>query len=167
VVKCKEYKSISILYIYGNHEDIIHSIYVKQVIEQWEPSKNRAFTTWGADWDYFGAANHVIITLYPSPCVKNLILWVGYKNDSCIREIQENSIKSSLQNSLSYILLQMVCAYYCAPYPKWPCVKHEANMWCPCCMTSFYSRTFYFLLYSLMINIVTTSSEVTDVTNHF
>ena len=52
-------------------------------------------------------------------------------------------IKSSLQNSLPYILLQMVCASYCAPYPKWPCVKHEANMWCPCYMTSFCSRTFY------------------------
>jgi len=33
-----------------------------------------------------------------------LILRVGYKNNSCIRETQENSIKSSLQNSLPYIL---------------------------------------------------------------
>ena len=31
---------------------------------------------------------------------------------------QENSIESSVQTSLSYILLQMVCASYCVPYPK-------------------------------------------------
>ena len=96
-----------------------------------------------------------------------LILRVGYKNYSYIRETQENSIKSSLQNSLSYILLQMVHANYCAPYPKWPCVKHEANIWCPCCMTSFCFRTFYLLLSSPMINVVTTSLGVTDVTGHF
>ena len=30
----------------------------------------------------------------------------------------------------------MVCANYCAPYPKQPCVVHETNMWCPCCITS-------------------------------
>ena len=58
----------------------------------------------------------------------------------------------------------MVCASYCAPYPNIPCVKHEANIWCPCCITSFCSRTFYFLLLSPIINIVTTLSDVTDVT---
>jgi len=31
---------------------------------------------------------------------------------------QENLIESSLQNSLPYILLQMVCVRYCASYPK-------------------------------------------------
>ena len=97
----------------------------------------------------------------------SLILKVGYKNNSCIREIQENSIESSLQTSLPYILLQMVHASYCAPYPKWPCVKHEANMWCLYCITSFCSRTFYFLLLSPVINVVTTPSDVTDVTDHF
>ena len=65
---------------------------------------------------------------------------------------------------LPYILLQMVCASYCAPYPKWPCVKHKANMWCLCCMTLFCSRTFYFLLLSSVINVVTIPSDVTDVT---
>ena len=30
----------------------------------------------------------------------------------------------------------MVYADYCVPYPKQLCVVHEANMWCPCCMTS-------------------------------
>ena len=29
----------------------------------------------------------------------------------------------------------MVCANYCASYPKQPCVVHKANMWYPCCMT--------------------------------
>jgi len=58
----------------------------------------------------------------------------------------------------------MVHASYCAPYPKWPCVKHEANMCCPCYMMSFCSRTFYFLLSSSVINVVTTPSDVTDVT---
>ena len=40
----------------------------------------------------------------------------------------------------------MVCDKYCAPYPKQPCVVHEINMWCPCCMTSFvleFSTTFF------------------------
>ena len=35
-----------------------------------------------------------------------------------------------LQTSLSYIVLQMVHT----SYPKQPCVVHEANMWCSCCM---------------------------------
>ena len=33
----------------------------------------------------------------------NLILRVGYKNNSCIRETQENSIEISLQTGLPYI----------------------------------------------------------------
>ena len=48
----------------------------------------------------------------------NLILWVGYKNTSCIRETQENSIEFLVQSSLPYILLLMVRAHYCAPYPN-------------------------------------------------
>ena len=68
------------------------------------------------------------------------------------RAIQENLIKSSLQNSLSYILLQMVHTSYCVLYPKWLCIKHETNMWCSCCMMSFYSRIFYFLLLSPMMS---------------
>ena len=66
-----------------------------------------------------------------------LILRVRYKNNSCIRETQENSIEISLQSSLPYILLPMVCAHYCAPYPKQPCVEHEVNMCCLCYMISF------------------------------
>ena len=73
-------------------------------------------------------------------------------------------ILTPLQNNLSYILLQMVCARYCASYSKWPCVKHEANIWYPCYMMLFCSRTFYSLLSSSVINVVTTPSDVTDVT---
>jgi len=58
----------------------------------------------------------------------------------------------------------MVHASYCAPYPKWPCVKHKVNIWYPYCMMSFYSRTFYSFLSSSVINVVTTPSDVTDVT---
>jgi len=73
-------------------------------------------------------------------------------------------IKSSLQDSLPYILVQMVCASYCASCPKWPCVKHEVNIWWPYCMILLCSRTFYFFLSSLMINVVTTPSDMTSVT---
>jgi len=96
-----------------------------------------------------------------------LILRVGYKNNSCIRETQENLIKSSVQSGLPYILLQMVHASYYAPYSKWPCVKHEVNMWCLCCITSFCSRTFYFLFLNPVINVVTIPLDITDVTDHF
>jgi len=50
--------------------------------------------------------------------IMNLFLRMGDKNNSCIRVTQENSIRNFLQNSLPYILLQIVCANYCAPYPK-------------------------------------------------
>ena len=30
----------------------------------------------------------------------------------------------------------MVCASYCASYPKVPCVRYEINMQFTCCMTS-------------------------------
>ena len=55
----------------------------------------------------------------------------------------------------------MVYARYCASYPKRPCVKHAANIWCPCCMMSLCSRTFYFFLLHPVINVVTTPSDVT------
>ena len=90
--------------------------------------------------------------------VMNLILWVGYKNNSCIRETQENLIKFLVQSSLPYILLLMVHAHYCASYPKWPCVWYEANMCCLCGMMSLHSRTFYSILLSLVISLVTMPS---------
>ena len=48
----------------------------------------------------------------------NLFLKVGSKNNSCIRETQENSIEFLVQSSLPYILLLIVRAYCCAPYPN-------------------------------------------------
>ena len=48
----------------------------------------------------------------------NLFLRVGSKNNSCIRETQENLIKFLVQSSLSYIPLLMVHAHHCAPYPN-------------------------------------------------
>ena len=59
---------------------------------------------------------------------------------------QENSIEFLIQSSLPYILLPIVRANYCAPYPKWPWVWHEASMCCSCCMTSLCSRIFYSVL---------------------
>ena len=53
-----------------------------------------------------------------------LFLRVGSKNNSCIRETQENSIEFLVQSSLPYILLLMVCAHCCAPYPN----DHVYNM---------------------------------------
>ena len=47
---------------------------------------------------------------------------------------QENSIRSSIQSRLPYIPIQMVHANYCALYPKPPCVRHEVNIQCTCCM---------------------------------
>ena len=60
----------------------------------------------------------------------------------------------------------MVCANYCAPYPNWPWVLHEASMCCPCCMTSLYSSPFYFILLGLVISLVTTPSIVLGVATH-
>ena len=80
------------------------------------------------------------------------------RNNSCIGVTQENSIEFLVQSSLPYILVPMVRANYCAPYPKWPWVLHEASMCCPCCMTSLYSSSFYFILPSPVISLVTTPS---------
>ena len=60
----------------------------------------------------------------------------------------------------------MVCANYCAPYPKQPYVIHEVNM-----VSMLYdvtcSRTFYNFPLSSVINVVTIPSNVTDVIDHF
>ena len=59
--------------------------------------------------------------------IEQLLYWVT----------QENLIEVPLQSSLPFILLPMVCAHYCAPYPKWPCIEYKVNMWYLCCMMSF------------------------------
>jgi len=65
-----------------------------------------------------GATRHVFALFWEAVAVMNLFLRVGSKNNSCIRETQENSIEFLVQSSLPYILLLMVCAHYCVPYPK-------------------------------------------------
>ena len=40
------------------------------------------------------------------------------KRTTLVLSTQENSIEFLVQSSLSYILLLMVCAHYCAPYPN-------------------------------------------------
>ena len=55
------------------------------------------------------------------------LLWfktqrVKSRNNSCIGVTQENSIEFLIQSSLPYILLPMVRANYCVPYPKRPWV---------------------------------------------
>ena len=92
------------------------------------------------------------------------VLWfktqsVKSRNNSCIGVTQENSIEFLVQSSLPYILVPMVRANYCAPYPKWPWVLHEVSMCCPCCMMSLCSRTFYFILLSPVISFVTMPSN--------
>ena len=96
--------------------------------------------------------------------LRTLLLWiktqsVKSRNNSCIGVTQENSIEFQVQSNLPYILIPMVCANYCVPYPKWPWVIHEANMWCPCCMTLLCSSSFYFILLSPMISLVTSPSS--------
>jgi len=48
----------------------------------------------------------------------NLILWVGYKNDSCIRETQENLIENSVQDNLPYIQIPNGLCELILAYPK-------------------------------------------------
>ena len=51
-------------------------------------------------------------------CYRLKPLGLDERINSCIGVTQENLIEISLQTSLSYILLLMVHANYCAPYPK-------------------------------------------------
>ena len=55
----------------------------------------------------------------------------------------------------------MVHAYYCAPYPKRPCVEHEANMCCPCYMTSLVLESFtsFFVSCDLTLTLVVLKIE--------
>ena len=93
-----------------------------------------------------------------------LMLWiktqrVKSRNNPCIGVTQENSIEFPVQSSLPYILVPMVHANYCAPYPKWPWVLHEVSICCPCYMTLLCSRTFYFILLNPVISLVTMPSN--------
>ena len=57
-------------------------------------------------------------------------LRVGWWKEPCIRLTQENSIKNSVQDCLSYISNYMVHTSYCAPSPKLPYVSLKVNMHC-------------------------------------
>ena len=61
-------------------------------------------------------------------CYNSKTLEQVNKKNLILELIQENSIESFLQSSLPYIPIYMVCASYCAPYPKIPCVRYEVNM---------------------------------------
>ena len=58
----------------------------------------------------------------------------------------------------------MVCANYCASYPKPPCVKHEVNMCGPCCMMSFILEFSTMFLQVLWFALWLHHQVVTDVT---
>ena len=77
---------------------------------------------------------------------------------------QENSIEIPLQSSLSYILLPIVHAYYCAPYPNWLYVEHKANMCYLYCMTSLVLDPFTKFSYVLWSVLWLRHQIVTDVT---
>ena len=68
-------------------------------------------------------------------------------------------IEIPLQTSLPYILLPMVYANYCAPYPKQPYIVHEVNMWYPCCIILFilesstpFSQVLWLMLWPIISN---------------
>jgi len=80
--------------------------------------------------DLIGEAANMLDNLYMKSGNKIFtynVLWfktqrVKSRNNSCIGVTQENLIEFLIQSSLPYILLLMVRANYCAPYPKWPWV---------------------------------------------
>ena len=44
----------------------------------WEKGKDVASTTWGTNWDYYSAANYVIIILDPKPCwILEILIVIG------------------------------------------------------------------------------------------
>ena len=65
LVKHKEYRAVSTLYIIVWHEESVHSTWGKMSHSLWGQSKDVASTTWDTDWDTCGAADHVVITLLP------------------------------------------------------------------------------------------------------
>ena len=76
---------------------------------------------------------------------------------------QENSIEISLQTNLPYILLLMVHAHYCVPYPKWPCIEHEINMWYLCCVMSFLDpSTMFSVSHDLTLTLCSKNRKITN-----
>ena len=69
----------------------------------WGKSNTSMPTTWGADWDSFGAANHTIIALDPSSCCIHEALIIT----QICSFISNTTIEVYVSSSLEYqILLQ-------------------------------------------------------------
>ena len=64
-------------------------LYIRQTSHRtWGWSKDIVPTTWSTDWDYYSAADYVIIILNPSPCCihKISIVTILHFQHSCPRE---------------------------------------------------------------------------------
>ena len=57
-----------------------------------------------------------------------------------LEKTQENSIESSLQSSLFYISIHIVCASYYVSYSKVLCVRYKVNMQYTYYMTSLFLK---------------------------
>jgi len=66
LVKHKDYRVVSMLYI--GPQDKCSEYMRRWVIVHEGEGKDSVPTTWGADWYICGTANHIVITLCPSPC---------------------------------------------------------------------------------------------------
>ena len=108
----------------------------------WGESKVRASTIWGTDWDYYSAANHIVITLCPTPCyiLEVLIittrelsccsnhspewhLWYAYFSKAHRRLSSSGDYKRTQQGALVTLLLYLyklcvVCATTISTYPN-------------------------------------------------
>ena len=85
MVKHKDQDSIYAIYTYkiwGIRLEFIR----KMSHSTWGESEVGTPTIWGADWDYFSTANHVVITLNSSSCcILNILIITGViltKSDS-------------------------------------------------------------------------------------
>ena len=64
----------------------------------------------------------------------------------------------------------MVYASYCAFYPKWPCVKYEANIWYSCCYDIILFQNFLLpslKFYDQCCDHTIRCDRCNSVTNHF
>ena len=67
-------------------------------------------------------------------------LRVGQVKEPCIGLTQENSIESSVQDSLPYIPRTHGPCQLFLTHPKQPCIYHKVNMCSTCCMTSSFQN---------------------------
>ena len=79
-------------------------------------------------------------------------LRVDQEKEPCIGFTQENSIESSIQECLSFILKAHGLHYVLLAYSKQSYIHLKVNICCICCMTLYLSRTFYPLFLCYMTN---------------